>query len=337
MITFDLGCKAGQVDINCTNATCHGTPSNMSVWGPRWFPRFGAWFDALKAKYPSLLWINNGPYPGDNPEKPAFRGMGAWARKTMHGRMIEPHGETPDGRGLLTSYEMQQPISRFMQAVSEWTDPASGPQPAYVSAHMAVPHTPPAHVGLWQNAVRGAGDMMRMGTEFQPMRFGLGCTLLTDGYFANSLITGAFYGVPTWYAEYEADLGFPTGEARLLLNGTGVGQVWTRPFERGLVVVNGQSDRNFSYELPAGHRYSNLKPSARPHRITGGYEAPLVQFVIVSRVALSMQPLLSVQIDQPVPLALALTCHVASLCLSLSLTLSLSRARARALSLSLSL
>jgi hypothetical protein len=77
MITFDLGCKAGQVDINCTNATCHGTPSNMSIWGPRWFPRFGAWFDALKAKYPSLLWINNGPYPGDNPEKPAFRGMGA--------------------------------------------------------------------------------------------------------------------------------------------------------------------------------------------------------------------------------------------------------------------
>ena len=280
MITFDLGCKAGQVDINCTNSTWHGTPSNMSEWGPRWFPRFGAWFDALKAKYPSLLWINNGPYPGDGPERAAFRGMGAWARKTMQGRMIEPHGEQPDNRGLLTSYEMAQPISRFMQAVEEWTDPASGTQPAYVSAHMAVPHTPRDHVGLWQNAVRGAGDMMRMGTEFQPMRFGLGCTLLTDGYFANSLITGAFYGVPTWYAEYEADLGYPTGDARLLLNGTGVGQVWTRPFERGLVVVNGQSDRNFSYELPAGHHYSNLQPSKRPHRITGGYEAPLVQFVI---------------------------------------------------------
>ena len=99
---------------------------------------------------------------------------------------------------------------------------------------------------------------------------------------ANSLITGAFYGVPTWYTEYEADLGFPTGAARLLRNGTGVGQVWTRSFHRGIVVVNGQSDRSFTYELPAGHHYNNLQPSTRPQRITGGYEAPLVQFVIVS-------------------------------------------------------
>ena len=187
MITFDLGCKAGQVDINCTNSTCHGSPSNMSYWGSQWFSRFGHWFASLKAKFPKLLWINNGPYPGDGPEPTAFAGMGKWARRTMQGRMIEPRGEAPDGRGLLTSYLMLQPISRFMQAVAEWTDPASGPQPAYVSAHMAVPHPPPAHVGLWQNAVRGAGDMMRMGTEFQPMRFGLGCTLLTDAYFVSTL------------------------------------------------------------------------------------------------------------------------------------------------------
>ena len=35
MITFEEGCKAGQVDINCTAADCHGTPTNVSEWGPR--------------------------------------------------------------------------------------------------------------------------------------------------------------------------------------------------------------------------------------------------------------------------------------------------------------
>jgi hypothetical protein len=93
---------------------------------------------------------------------------------------------------------------------------------------MGVPQAPPAHTGLWQNAVQGAGDMMVAATEFQAMRYGLGVTLMTDGYFSNSPVGGSFYGAPTYYTEYEADLGFPKSAARLLLNGTGHGEVWTR-------------------------------------------------------------------------------------------------------------
>ena len=285
MITFEEGCEPGKVDINCSSPDCHGTPTNVSEWGPRWFPRIGEWFDALKAQYPKLLWINNGPYPGDTPEPKGFEGMGEWARRTMNGRMIEPNGEAPDGRGLLTSYEMRQPITKVMEAVAEWTDTVSSeqPQPTYVSTHMAVPHFPAVHVGLWQNAVSSSGDMMRAGVEFQAMRYGLGVTLLTDAYFANSLVVGAFYGVPTWYAEYEADLGFPTGVAKQLAGNGSVGEVWAREFDRGLVVVNGLADRAVNFTLPrtsSDTKYFNLAPSQRPQRITGGYEAPLHQFVV---------------------------------------------------------
>ena len=70
--------------------------------------------------------------------------------------------------------------------------------------------------------------MMVAATEFQAMRYGLGVTLMTDGYFSNSPVGGSFYGAPTYYTEYEADLGFPKSAARLLLNGTGHGEVWTR-------------------------------------------------------------------------------------------------------------
>ena len=68
----------------------------------------------------------------------------------------------------------------------------------------------------------------------------------------------------------------------MLLNGTGTAEVWARQFERGLVVVNGHADRSYSYDLPqrAGVEYRRLGPSKRPERITGGREAPLVQFVI---------------------------------------------------------
>jgi hypothetical protein len=53
-----------------------------------------------------------------------------------------------------------------------------------------------------------------------------------------------------------------------------------REFDGGLVVVNGMSDRDFNFTLPVGRSYSNLGPTKRPERITGGYEAPLIQFVI---------------------------------------------------------
>jgi hypothetical protein len=125
-----------------------------------------------------------------------------------------------------------------------------------------------------------AQDMMLMCTQFQPMRWGLGLALLTDGYFGHDPTGGAFYGVPTWYTEYEADLGFPLGDATMLVNGSGHAEVWTREFERGLVVINGLPDTHYNFTLPAGKSYRKLGASKRPARITGGREAPLIQFVI---------------------------------------------------------
>ena len=108
-----------------------------------------------------------------------------------NGRMIE--GATG---GALAAYEGHVTIGNVIDAVSVWTNNAL--QPSYVSVHMSMAHPTQEHVGLWQNAVNGAGDMMRMCRLFEPMRWGLGVALLTDGYFGHDPAGGAFYGVPTW-------------------------------------------------------------------------------------------------------------------------------------------
>ena len=66
----------------------------------------------------------------------------------------------------------------------------------------------------------------------------------------------------------------------MLVNGSGHAEVWTREFERGLVVINGLPDTHYNFTLPAGKSYRKLGASKRPARITGGREAPLIQFVI---------------------------------------------------------
>ena len=87
------------------------------------------------------------------------------------------------------------PISAVREAVEVWTERAL--QPSYVSVHMSLPTKPPDHVGLWVNAVNGGGDMMLMCTQFQPMRYGLGVALLTDGYFGHDPSGGSFCKLAT--------------------------------------------------------------------------------------------------------------------------------------------
>ena len=123
-------------------------------------------------------------------------------------------------------------------------------------------------------AVDSGGEGIRMLTaNFRRMRFGLGATLLTDAYFEDDL-----YGAPTWFAEYEADLGQALADPKQVF-GLGLEEVWIREFERGVVIVNGMHGANFSYSVPR----QGLRPlplSKRPGRITGQREAPAWQLVI---------------------------------------------------------
>ncbi|MCC6731548.1 MAG: hypothetical protein IT208_19665 [Chthonomonadales bacterium] len=72
----------------------------------------------------------------------------------------------------------------------------------------------------WQGWRVGKGDRVttrgevdRVRRDYHRMRLGLLTTLMTDAYFAYDVGT-VWYGVPLWYAEYEAPLGKPLGPCR---------------------------------------------------------------------------------------------------------------------------
>jgi hypothetical protein len=161
LVPFSEGCKPQQVDINCSSPSCHGTPTNATdAIGGAWWASFGAWFAALKEVHPTLLWINNGPYPavagGIGPSPGADPGEHAGAGSDYmlahsNGRMIE--GATG---GALEAFESRIPISAVRDAVEVWTKRAR--QPSYVNVHMSLAGVvaPGAlHTGLWVNAVNG--------------------------------------------------------------------------------------------------------------------------------------------------------------------------------------
>jgi|GEM_PF-1079783 len=56
------------------------------------------------------------------------------------------------------------------------------------------------------------GELDRARRDFRRMRLGLATTLMSDAYFAYDLGT-VWYGLPWWYAEYDAPLGQPLGPA----------------------------------------------------------------------------------------------------------------------------
>lgn len=79
------------------------------------------------------------------------------------------------------------------------------------------------------------GKILAEGRTADPamMRFGLGFTLMGDGYFAYDGGTQA-RGSDWWYPEYEAPLGLPSGSAREIAP-----LVWAREFSGASVRVNG--------------------------------------------------------------------------------------------------
>lgn len=70
-------------------------------------------------------------------------------------------------------------------------------------------------------------------TELQKMRFGLGITLLGDGYFGFDQGSRGGHGHLWWFPEYDANLGLARGDAKERSDG-----IWIREFDNGIVVVN---------------------------------------------------------------------------------------------------
>jgi hypothetical protein len=80
---------------------------------------------------------------------------------------------------------------------------------------------------------KGGGE-----TAYKQMRFGLGSTLLLDGYYSFDY-GDTNHGQTWWYDEYDVDLGDPTGNATSPTGQkTFASGVWQREFTQGIALVN---------------------------------------------------------------------------------------------------
>jgi hypothetical protein len=74
--------------------------------------------------------------------------------------------------------------------------------------------------------------------DLRRMRLGLGTAFLQDGVYFGFDRGDCLHGQLWWFDEYDANLGKPTSLCRQ--NGFAEG-TWSRSFERGLVIVNPQT------------------------------------------------------------------------------------------------
>ena len=134
-------------------------------------------------------------------------------------------------------------------------------------------------IGRWQNLVTN-GEMMRLMTDFRRMRFGLGVALLTDGYFGYD-VGSEMYGAPSFFTEYEAPLGQALADPVLVESHGSAksgGEVWTREFEHGYVVISSIPLQNYSVAFPES--VHQLPLSTQPERLSDQREAPAWSFVV---------------------------------------------------------
>lgn len=267
MVDFDIGCSPATpcngnchptADINCTHAGCKHTPQRpWEELATEFVQLYHSWFKQLQAVYPHLVWVNNlaieeGPFVN-----------------ISNGRMYE------GGAGLDGIYGGGTSISSFVKEIRTWSTLAQ--QPSYLTIHMNA-NMPGGEwrIGRWQNLVTG-GEMMRLMTDFRRMRFGLGVTLLTDGYYGYD-VGSEMYGAPSFFTEYEAPLGQAVADpVRVFGYGAG-GEVWTREFEHGYVVTSSIPTHNYSVVL--AEPVQALPLSSNPQRLTAQREAPAWTFVV---------------------------------------------------------
>ena len=261
VVEYNLGCHAA--DVNCTTPSCKPTPQKpYAELEAAWVQLYVSWFAQLKAKYPKLIWVNN----LDPSLQPTLLPL-------SNGRMYEGSAVG----ALDPAYSGQDSITSVVDELRQWSTAAVQPSYVHMSMNSGELNGQGWRIGRWQNLV-SRGEMMRMLTDFRRMRFGLGVTLMTDGYFANDL-GGGFYGVPTWYTEYEAKLGQALADpVRVFAIDGSHEEVWMREFEFGFAVVSSLASSNYTVKLP--RPVVEIPLSSDTQALTDGREAPAWQFYI---------------------------------------------------------
>jgi hypothetical protein len=168
-----------------------GRPDVAAEVDPKWHERQNLFFDRLRERYPGILILANDVDAGHAPH--------------VNGRLFE--GAPLLDRsldGTLSPREAANELDTWM---------TSSAQPGITFAIM----THPLGWQGWRvgkgNKVTTPGELDRVRRDFARMRTGLCTALMTDAYYAYDFGT-VWYGLPFWYAEYDAPLGKPLGPAK---------------------------------------------------------------------------------------------------------------------------
>jgi len=85
-------------------------------------------------------------------------------------------------------------------------------------------------------------------TDYQSMRYGLGSTLLNDGYYSFTNTATSYHGV-VWFDEFDAKL----GQAQAIPTAAWKQGVWRRDFDNGIVLVNPKGNGNQTVTLETSY------------------------------------------------------------------------------------
>jgi len=158
---------------------------------PKWHARQCRFFDRLRELYPNMLVLANDVDSGHAPH--------------LNGRLFE--GATLLDRVANHSMDPGQAA----EVLRGWMADSLQPGVTFALA---------CHPLGWQGwrvgkgqSVTTPGEVDRVRRDFRRMRLGLTTALMSDAYYAYDFGT-VWYGLPLWYAEYDAPLGQPLGPAR---------------------------------------------------------------------------------------------------------------------------
>lgn len=176
----------GEVDIDGD-----GQADRSSDLDTAWHEQQNQYFDRVKAAHPGMLILANDVDSGHRPH--------------VNGRLFEGATLLDNvAGGYITPFDA-------INTLNEWMEQSQQPGITFALA---------SHPIGWQwwrvgkgEQVTTPGEVDRIQRDYHRMRLGLLTTLITDAYYGYDVGT-TWYGLPLWYAEYDAHLGNPLGKAR---------------------------------------------------------------------------------------------------------------------------
>lgn len=221
----------GPIDVNGD-----GMADNSPALYQKWMERQSLIFDRLRVRWPKAFILANDIRPAHS--------MRTNGRFYEGGKILDPLIDDVSVDAFVPDPTIERDdspldVRRVLNTLDSWKGMSLQPWLSFVT--MTCPQG-------WQdfrmgkldratgvNTATTAGEIERCRRDYPRMRLGLLISLMTDVYYQYDF-GAAWWGLPWWYAEYDAPLGQPLTEAGRF--GAKGGNYFARRFQRGIALLN---------------------------------------------------------------------------------------------------